>query len=241
MLDFQLDARDGIPARGACDVCCCKNAKAAPGEVNKWRLDYANWSLPIGGRGLTAKTQISIEKMDSNSGAVDFPNASILLAETIAPATVILQLSDGVNNPDSVALTFSELSFYPPKYGKVVFNGDGTATYTPFTHAPLYDRFFYQAKTVDGKIIVIEAIVAVSTSTQTIPDATAGMATPPVMIDRGNVRVNTALQTVEFPVEVSPQAQYGDVYRITVRQQAMDCDRACFWHESCFDLTIERC
>lgn len=241
MLDFKLDARDGIPARGACDVCCCKNAKATPGEVNKWRLDYAEWALPIGGRGLTARTQISIDKNEDSSGIVEFPNASILLAATTSPTVATLTLSDGINNPDSVALTYSLLDFYPPKYGKVVLNGDGTATYTPFTHAPVYDRFYYQAKAVDGKAIVVEAIIAVSTSTQSIPAATQAMATPIVLIDRNSVKVNPALQAVEFPVVVSPQAAYGDSYRIRVRQQAMDCDHNCFWHESCFDLAIERC
>lgn len=241
MLNFTLDARDGAQKGSACGVCCCENAKASPGEVNKWSLDYANWSIPIGGRGLTAQTQVRVEKTNSDSGALQFPNASILLGNTLSSDTLTMQLSDGINNPDNVALTYSVMDFYPPKHGKVEIDASGTATYTPYTHAPAYDRFFYEAKTADGITVVVEAIISISTASQTNPPASANMATPIVMINRGSIRVSTSLQTVEFPVQVSPQATLGDVYRITVRQQAIDCDKECFWHESCYDLMIERC
>ena len=46
---------------------------------------------------------------------------------------------------------------------------------------------------------------------------------------------------LRFPVAISPGAKVGDIYRLTIRAPAMDCDGTTYYHVSCYDITIGKC
>jgi hypothetical protein len=60
-----------------------------------------------------------------------------------------------------------------------------------------------------------------------------------INIPRAKIMVRNP--TIQFPLEVSPAAVTGDLYRLTMRTPAMDCDGNVFYHIWCTDINIGKC
>lgn len=237
MLVYYMDARDG--AAGECGVCCCQSAKMAPGETNKWQLNYASWSMPIGGYGLTVNTDISITKVqDAVASSGNLPPIVTFAGFTATLNTPLAgDLTTFVVDPESDHMTFAAMPLYGPQHGTLEVNENGSFTYTPLGGFTGLDRFFFKVKDPTNKAVVGEALIGVGTASAPVES----LLTPEVTVDGGKVRVSPGYQSVEFPIAVSPAATPGDIYRVNVRQQAMDCSGTPFYHVGCFDLFIQSC
>lgn len=220
----------------ACDTCCCSAVSSAPGETEVWNLDFGAWAIPIGGKGLS-ETQINIEKIytPTPSGvSVNFQSATTPINTDYAG-----ELSAAVVNPGALALTYAILPFDGPRWGSVDINpATGAFIYTPLTGFAGWDRFFFSAKQENGQVVVGQFAIGTVPTVGTLPPAKA---VPDVQILQSQVIINPRVATVKLPVEVSPAAPVGAVYRVTVKQFALDCDCNKSSNISCYDLTIGKC
>lgn len=245
---FTADPRDGTSLGGACNTCCCVQVSVKPGETNKWLIDYAPWTVPMGGRGLSDQTLIDVEKVSSSAPSTPNGNAQVTVGffGAVTPYNTNLtgDLKTVATDPESNTLTYTLLRLYGPNNGTVALAADGTFTYRPAPGWTGYDRFFYSVTdSKTGHVPVIqEAVIGTSPATGgPIPTPTqAANGTPPLAISVAGMKVNPRLQHLTFGVAGSPALVPGDKYKITVRQQAWDCDN-CFWHVMCFDAYVVKC
>jgi hypothetical protein len=225
----------------SCSTCCCELVGIAPGETSKWYLLYGDWTRSIGGRGITANTSFDIQKKPTAPalGANQPPVPGLFLGVTPFNTSLIgvLTAADADSNP----LAYAALPLYGPTQGSVVVSASGTFTYTPNPNFTGYDRFFYTVADAFNSPVVGEAIIGVSpASGPTIIAPAASMATPTVAVKPKNVKVDSIWQSTSFPLEVSPQARVGDIYRMVIRQHALDCDTD-YYRLDCFDLFVSSC
>lgn len=236
MIFFSADPRDAYRDSTACNSCCCAQATARPGETNKWAIDYRSWVVPMGGRGLTDRTEFSIERKSQSPD----PNAPINTAKQFPVdfnTAFDGNVSTGASDPGGDPLTFRMSTLNAPKFGTAEVNQDGTFTYTPTLGFHGYDRFFIV--TDNGvKSITTEVIMKVNSPNPTTPLADTTL-TPDLAVVRKNMRVEG--DAITFALAASPAVAVGDVYRMTVKQPAMDCDCNEFFHISCYDIAIVIC
>lgn len=69
----------------------------------------------------------------------------------------------------------------------------------------------------------------------------AELFTKDISIPAGRISVDRKNFLLRFPVSVSPGAATDNIYRIIIRQPALDCDCNKFWHEMCIDITVGKC
>jgi hypothetical protein len=243
MLQFTVDARDGVQSSNGCATCCCEPAVARPGETNLWQINYAPWAIPIGGRGLSVNTIFDIEKKTgatspagNQSPAVAFKASAVTfntpLTDTVATSVV---------DPEADDLTFSLLPLYGPSNGEITFDAAGAFTYTPHAGFSGYETFFYQVSDGQSAPRIGEVSLAVSLASPATPLPLKTKGTPAVRVRREGLVILQSWAAIQFPVEISPAALPGDIYRLTIRQEALDCDCNPFYHVSCYDISIGRC
>jgi hypothetical protein len=128
-------------------------------------------------------------------------------------------------------------------HGTVVISPSGAFIYTPGVNFTGYDKFFFSVRDTLHNPVIGEAIIGVSPQLPlpALALPTLAMLTPVIVIRPKAVSLNSPWQSVSFPVEVSPQAKTGDTYRLTVRQQAADCEGNFFYKSDCFDIVIGAC
>jgi hypothetical protein len=141
MKTFVVDPRDGSTSGDGCATCCCYTATIGLGETDKWLIDYAPWSVPLGGGGLTLNHTIEIVRTLEVPGSVPDP---------IDPAKSVIPVD-------------------------------------------------------------------------------------------GSWNVNSRYHQVSFAMESGTDLVIGEKYRMTLRQEAIDCDCIKYWHVSCYDITIGKC
>jgi Bacterial Ig domain len=241
MQTFQIPATDSVDA-SQCNTCCCTTVRVPAGATDKWTLLYAAWSTPIGGQGITANVSFDIQlKTAPLVGQTNNPPVpNLLLAVTPHQTALVsaLTATDAESNP----LTYAVMPLHGPTNGSVVVNADGTFTYTPNPMFTGYDRFFFTVSDTFHNPVVGEAIIGVSpVGGPAIAAPTASMATPHVTVRPKNVKVNSPWQSLTFPLEVSPQAKVGDVYRFLIRAQSVDCDCVPYYRTDCVDVIISAC
>lgn len=240
---FQVDPRDSYQQGGACNTCCCQDAQARPGETNKWSIDYAPWSAPIGGKGLSNQVSFSIELKTpcAAEGSSNPPpvNTDYSFATDINTA-IAGNVSDNASDTNGDPLTYEVLPLYGASFGLLDLAVDGTFTYTPNTGFSGHDVIWFS--TSDGinppvvkRLVFIVSQVAPAVPLPELPDYGA------VHVRQDRVKVDARRHNLEFPLVVTPEAQTGDVYRLTIRQAALDCDCECYWHVSCYDIVIGKC
>lgn len=238
MFHFVADPREGSLGNGGCAVCCCQPATARPGETNKWSINYAPWSVPLGGTGLSDCSQFEIDLRD---GCEPSPNeASIttpLLLTTPVNTPLASTLAGSVTNPNGETLVFSTAMFGGASFGTIAIAPDGTFTYTPNSSFTGYDRFWWQVEVGSGSSLIGEAVIGVGNVAA--PTAAAN-GTPAVRIVKGSPKVDQRAHQLHFALAVSPAARVGCVYRLSVKQRAMDCEN-CYTHISCYDIKIVKC
>jgi hypothetical protein len=217
-----------------CATCCCTELNGRPGETLPLTLDYAEWAVPIGGRGLS-ETAVDIDEIHAPKSPISVAQASLT---TPFNTPLVGSLFGNVTNPDSLPLTFDHLPFDGPAHGVVTINAAGAFTYTPTTGFAGYDRFFYSVTPEGGKPVVAEFVVGVEPQVGSLP---AVQYTPDVQVPASRITVNRSLALVRLGVVISPAAPIGAIYRMTIRTKTLDCDCNEYSHTSCYDLVIGKC
>lgn len=229
MYNFDANARSGSGQAG-CNTCCCEHMSALPGETNKISINYAAWSVPIGGHGLSSRTRISVSECKSCNP--DDPLVNPAFARTLVNSPLLGDLS--AQYPDASPETrYAILDVYGPERGRVNLMEDGTFTYDPNAAFVGIDRFWFSA---DGH--VGEFVISVDASEEN-PNPQPAF-TPAIDVE-GQPSIDGRYHSMSFALSASPAAVPGDIYRITVRQQALDCDCNKYDHMSCYDVTISKC
>jgi hypothetical protein len=240
---FQIAANSSSNGSNSCDTCCCAAMSVRAGETDKISLFYAAWAMPIAGRGITQSPAIDITLLTSPEIVGNAPPVASLFKGLTAYATAFNgALASSTIDAEGNPLTFALLPNYSSQNGNVVVNANGTFTYTPNAGFTGTDRFFFSVKDAYNFPIVGEAIIAVSPDggpSLSLP--TDAMATPKMIVRNSSVSINNAQSIVSFPLEVSPQAKKGEIYRMNVRQGVSDCDGNKFYHTSCYDILIGAC
>jgi hypothetical protein len=232
MLHFTVEDNNAMDA--TCQTCCCEKLALKPGTVTKVSVGYASWAVPIGR--LHCAPQFQLEPQDTCPvpvGSNSPPQATDdIKFSTDVNAQLDSDLTNMVSDPDATVLKFKLLPLYGVKHGKLDLQEDGSFSYMPRSNYKGEDRFYFSAS--DGfKSVIFEAMIAVGIET----DAMA--ATPSISI--GPASVDNRYFTVSFPVSVSPAANECEIWRLTVLQNAIDCDCTCFVRTDCFDIAIATC
>jgi len=243
MHSFTVDPRDSYAQGTACPTCCCQPAFGRPGETNLWSINYAPWSVPIGGPGLACGTEFEIEMTSTCPSSSSDPEPSntdyflpIVFGAGATAGTVATNAA-----PSGGSFTYSRVPLAGPYKGTVEVNADGTYSYTPNGGYVGYDSFWYQMEDDQKRTKIYEVQIQMLANGQVVGDAIQKPFTPAVRIPRDRVNVNSRLHMLQFPVEISPRAQSCENFRITVKQSAVDCNRGCYSHISCYDLKIGTC
>jgi hypothetical protein len=242
MLTFLADARDGSSASAStCGSCCCKTASARPGETNPWIINYQPWVAPIGGRGIVGTPQYTFTKVLTGStlnGANKPPTNTDYLFATAFGVPVVSTVATNAVDPEGQPISFATLPLYPPQYGTLVFNPNGTFTYTPQSNWYGYDSFYFTSSDGVNAPVVNKVTIQVNPLAP-VPALPAPPTIPTFYIDP--LKFSIRNPTVQFPVQVSPAAVAGDVWRLTLLVTAADCDATTYQHTSCFDITVGNC
>lgn len=238
MLYFTVD--DDQPAQvDGCQKCCCWSSQFKPGTISKVGVNYAPWALQIGR--LHCAPKFSLEQMQtcSTGAGADLPPRPADKVAFDTPVNTVLNgdLNTQVTEPESNPMTFKWIfnGAYGPDRGKLVLLADGTFTYTPDPNYTGPDRFYASASDGINAPVVFEVIIGVGTPSANIP------ATPHVSIINDGVQVNDGLRLISFPVKVSPAAQLCEVWRLSIMQEALDCECNCFQRIDCLDMRIVKC
>lgn len=242
MYFFTADPRDGYSGNnGACNSCCCEVIRMKPGETNLLKINYAMWTMPIGGYGLTTNTWFTTELItdfapaDTGNGAPLF--GALLYNSVGVQDPIVGNLNTYVIDPEADPMTFDLLPLYGLLTGTVNLNRvTGDFTYTPNPGANSGTDYFYFKVTDSagntrigranlGKGIALNDIVVLD----------------PVTIARGKKKIDTDMQTMSVPITLDATVPPGAIYRITVRQEAIDCDGNKYYHISCYDILATKC
>ena len=130
------------------------------------------------------------------------------------------------------------LPIYGPKHGVATIENQ-TLHYKPYKGYSGIDRFFVNARSDDGRLKVLEIVIAIDDATG--KENAQPLFTSPVSIDGSRIQVDRRNYLVKFPLAVAPNASVDDIYRITINQPAIDCDCNIFTHVMCIDLMIGKC
>ncbi len=214
-----------------------------PGEIDKVIINYAPWSVPLGGLGIvTGGTSIDIVK-DTASCASNVqdgfapPTAPALSLTTPLNTAVAANVTAGVT-PAGNTFSFAIVPLSGPFHGGVVDTspvGDGNFQYTPNPGFIGYDEFWVQTIDAQGRKVASAVVVAIGAPTSPAPPAFSGL-----YIDRTKIQVDTRFQTVTFPVALFPDARECERFRINIRQNARDCDNT-YSHLMCIDVYVGKC
>lgn len=232
MKTFNADPRDGSQKYSSCSTCCCAAVGVRPGETDKYEIDYAEWAVPAMAQ-LVPRTRFAVETKEAERDP-NAPTNTPYQVTTLEGVTFTGSVATSALEPNGLALSYSVVPFFEPEHGTVALLADGSYTYKPAGGFVGYDRFFVKTSSAGGDVVTE---VAISVGPVTQP---AAPLTPPIQINqRGVVIVGGFL--LQFTVAVSPAVQVGDVFRVSVRQPARDCDCNEIFHTSCYDLQAGKC
>jgi len=220
-----------------CIVCCCDTVSIKPGETLPLQLNYAAWAVPIAPRGLHCEPSVDVEEKDTcpaPTGGNLPPAANGDIRFDVLLNTAFLgDLATEVTDQEGDPLTFKSLALYGPKHGKLELDSDGTFTYTPFTSYKGTDNFFFSVSDGVNSPVIMEALLGVGVPGDSVR--------PTADLTVGEPIVNQRWFTVTLPIAASPAAKNCQVFRLTVRQGALDCDCNCYYHNDCIDVRIAKC
>lgn len=242
MLYFIADSRDGA-AKSGCNVCCCESFSVRPGETNKVSIDYAGWAAFTAERGLSCGTEFSLsECQNCGNESTDFGESIFLRGASNVALAGDLKNSI-IGGVGSNVYTFAILPLYGPNSGKITaFNPlTGVFTYMSNTNYAGYDKFFFTATDQDGNKETHEVAIVIDNDISDPTPYPDPEFTPAISIDKRRVKVNRQGMELSFPIEASPDATVGNIYRLEIRQPALDCDCGKYWHVSCYDISIGKC
>lgn len=238
---------DGVSAAGSsCSKCCCEPIGLKAGETSLFTINYAPWSVPIGGRGLVPPIPaISVVPDDSacSSQTIDGfsdPNATAFLPLVVAPNTPLVTDMLPYVTPVGNTFTFAQLPGGEPEHGSVSILGSNV-TYTPPQGFNGWDHVWIRITDAQGRSINRELVFNVNATTPRPYEwGRTGL-----IINPTQVEINSRMHQVNFPILLNFNAACDTVegcrkYRVTVKARASDCDRI-FTRLDCFDVFCKRC
>lgn len=245
MLYFDADPRDGAPAGGVCNACCCEPIFMRPGETNLITINYAPWSLPIGNPGIVKGTEYSVEMNCSacSSAAVDgfsVPSNTNYDLPVVADTPLAIDLSTNAA-PAGNTFTYAVIPLQGPTHGTVDQTGSAgapTFTYTPNTGFTGYDYFSYKMTDAQGREVT--RTVQLNVGMHLNAPNRQLMASLP-FISPGAISVDRTMQTVRFPLYMPLSARDCEKYTLTIKQPAQDCECNTYNHFMCFDIRTGNC
>jgi hypothetical protein len=243
MHSFTVDPRDG-GLIGSCDTCCCTPVQMRAGVTEKWTINYAPWSVPLGGVGLVSGTMVSVEEIRGCAAAVGADSPTVIAGGWFVTATSNGSAENPIPLLGGLVLNATVARLLPqfgPKHGTATIT-NGILTYKADFGYSGYDRLFVELSNGVLPPRIWECVIAVSSVGQATPTpvANASMLTPPVKYNLSEQTISQRAHQTALPVSVSPTACVGSIYRITVNQPARDCDSD-YNHIACYDLSIGRC
>jgi hypothetical protein len=234
MLAITID--DGQPVDG-CYTCCCESVSLRPGETQPLHLNYAPWALPIAGHGLHCNPIVDVEEKDTcpTPGGSNLPPHLTGLSRyyTTVNGHLDANLRSYVVDPEGAQLIFKLLQLYGPKHGKLVLQPSGAFSYTPVANFKGADRFYASASDGVSDPLVFETMIAVGIE--------MGIMVPTPDFHVGVPLVDQRFHMVTLPLVAAPSAKPCQVFRLNIRQGAMDCNCNCYYHLDCVDVRIAKC
>ena len=241
-LYFTANPRDGSISGSGCNTCCCEMISLKPGETNKIVINYAQWSVPLGGRGLLCAPDIEIEtnSMGCPAQSTD-PGSAVQNTNYFfqTPLNTVLNgsLATGVT-PVGGTFSYKKVPLSGPTGGTLTIDSaTGAFVYTPNNGYQGKDRFFYTTTDSSNRTTTHEVVIEVATTVGNTPGTFSDL----LKIDHSRIKVHGQAHIVEFPITMSPAAQDCEVFRVNVKQQSMDCDGNCYSHISCYDVHAGKC
>lgn len=246
---FTVDPRDGY-ATASCSTCCCQTVIMRPGETDKFIINYAPWSVPLGnGAVLVPEFDFDFEYNTTCStanidgfGPPAAPNLSLATSMSTVLSIDVTQDVTPVGN----AFTYRKLPLSGPNHGTLApvgpapidttAYGSGNFIYTPDSMFVGYDSFDYEIKDNQGRIVIATVTITVGTP----PGVPVPVHSKP-FIDRSQVHINQRLHTVDFPLTMPSNARPCDSWRLLVKAKAQDCNRNVYTHFSCYDIIPGKC
>lgn len=218
--------------------CCCRPATATPGMRDLLEIDYATWAAPIAAKGL-GPSRFEVTNLGNVYGDhANAPHAPFLPLVVVSPAGVVMQALPATD-PNGLMLTYAFVPFWHGENGTAELTSAGFLTYTPSAGFRGVERIFYTV-TNGNESTVGEVAIRVNGPAPEV-QFPAPTQTPGFEIDTAAADPRRFAYLLRVPFEVSPAVRYGDVFRLSVRQTAYDCDMNPFTHVSCYDFTITRC
>lgn len=219
-----------------CSTCCCRPLNMSPGEADLFSVDFAAWAVPIGGKGLS-EVRIKVDQIHAPTppdGVVAVFTSSITPFNT----QFVGAITGAVLNPENVPLVWDLYELDGPQHGVATVTPAGELTYKPTNGWSGWDKFYVTATLENGKTIVSEIAVGTQPSAGALPVV---LGSPVVSVPEQKVNVKARSYILQFGIDVSPSAVIGAIYRISLVQEALDCDCNKYSKRVCYDLTIGKC
>jgi Bacterial Ig domain len=232
MLQVVIDDTRGADG---CYTCCCDTVALKPGETQPLHLKYAPWAAPIGQ--LHCEPLIEIELKETCPTGVGGDLAPQLVAKPCYNTGTNVHLDGNlrtvVSDPEGKDVKFRVMPLYGARHGKLLLHPSGAFSYDPSFNFQGTERFYVQASDQINAPLVFEVMIAVGIDSGTV------VATPDFYV--GQPVVNQPYYTVVIPLIATPSAKQCQVYRLNIRQGALDCECNCYWQVHCVDVRINKC
>lgn len=233
MLYFIANPRGTFDQGNSCG-CCCEVFKITPGETNLLEINYSAWTIPMAFKGITRNTEFDLVQLSppTPDGLLKVTPAEFATALNVP---LVDSLASFATGPSGVTLAWTPLPLFGATHGDFVLQGDGSFTYTPATGFNGTEVLYYEVS--DGYNKVTGSIaIAVGTVAPQLAHAPA-----PLEIETFRRGYDLSRDTLRVPVSAHPDAVQGTQYRLTIRQEGMDCDGGKYYHMSCYDIVIGKC
>lgn len=235
MQSFIVDGRNG-QTNNPCGDCCCLPASGVPGETNQFEINYTPWSMPIGGRGLCQMTEVAIEVQKDESE--NNPSNTHYGFSTEASTQLAGDVSTNAA-PTTDTFTYALHPLCRNKSGTLVFNADGTFTFDANGVVLGEQTFWYVMTDSSGNTATRQVSVNVVANGQ--PTVVITPNPQKVEIVQNRFNYNIPMHTIRFPVTINLNATPGEIHRVTLKQDVLDCDGNTFTHIQCIDIVIGKC
>jgi hypothetical protein len=202
-------------------------------------INYAAWAVPIGWIVPTLDHSIVTTATACPTTAIDGflpPTNTFYSSVTLLNTAVVINLSASAQ-PSANTFTYSIVPMAGPYGGTVTLVG-ALATYTPASGASQWDGFFYTMTDAQGRSITRSVVINVG-SAAGVADRKFTALTP--FIDFTKIKTDRTGQAVSFPIYMPHNVRSCEVFRLTLKQPATDCDNNIFDHFMCFDIRSKDC
>jgi len=239
MIHITLDGRDNGANLAACSTCCCHTIHMRPGETNLLVLNYAPWSVPIGGHGLRCDPSVELEinsvGCPPTTGEDPAPLNTAKKVTTDPNAPLVIDLTVDAT-PAGGDFTYSKVPLSGPYYGVLTNDGAGQFTYTPNQGFTGWDEFWFKQTDDSGRSVTRQVLIWVSEAA--MPAKNFDL---PIEVNTAKIVVDANLQQISIPVTMTNLARSCEIYRLHIKARALNCDLVCFDHISCFDFIPGKC